>query len=96
MSSNSDNVLPIVEEYARVKMQIKELDAYLKQVEPAVKAAIDDGESIIAGQYVVSAAHVAGRKTLDKAAVESALGNIEPYMKQGAPYVRIEVKKLSA
>lgn len=87
------NLAPIVIAIAAIKEEVAELKKKQALLEVELRPAILDQGPLEAGDYVVKCITSAGRKSLDKAAVKDAGIDLEPFMKQGAPFTTLTIKK---
>ena len=73
----------------------KEIEAALKELEPIIKESFADKGLTVRSGYAFKATTQAGRKTLDKKALTSALSqhglDLDAFYTVGAPYVRMSV-----
>lgn len=94
MSSNLENIKPIVIAMAALDEQIKELTAKKKEYEAEVRAALADKGRLQFDEYIVSVKTQPGRKTLDKEALQEAFGDLTPFEKVGKPYSVMRIEKV--
>ena len=93
--SISENSMPLLEEYCGYVKQKKALEAKIKSMDGEVRPLLEDQGSVLVGrEYTVELKLSAGRKSLDKAAVEAAGINLEPFYKVGKPFSTLTVKVL--
>ena len=85
-SLNDEQVISAAEDYVALGKQIKELEA--KQ--DSAKAALENIDGVTPSGITVKWSQVAGRTSVDKDAVEKALGYVPE--KQGEPTMRLTVK----
>nr|NKB39630.1 hypothetical protein [Ilumatobacter sp.] len=94
--TSNDNIKTVAEAYGAIKAEMKALEKKAKELEPVLKEALADRGNVSVGKYVFTAKTMAGRKTMDKPKLESALRDngldIESFYKAGAPFVQMSVK----
>lgn len=93
-----DNVKPDLEEYGQLRMQQKVIEARLKVLDERVRPMIVERGKFMHAGFAFKCSQVAGRKTLDKAALASFLDDhgakLEDFENVGAPYTTLSVEKL--
>lgn len=92
-----DNLSPMLGEYAELVMQKKAIEARLKQLDQEVRPVLaEKNKPVVLNGYQFSCKMIAGRKSLDRAAVSEVLSkhgyDIADFEKQGAPYTQMTVK----
>ena len=94
MTNSLDNIKSYMGEYADLRKQKKALEARMKELDPLIRPALADKQSVTYAGNVFKLTTVAGRKTLDKKAVEEAGIDLEPYYKTGAPYTTLKIEEV--
>jgi hypothetical protein len=92
--SNLDNVRSYMKEYGELRAIKKAAEVRLKELDEVIRPALEDKGAIVEEGYMFELKINKGRKGLDKAAVEAAGIDLEPYYKVGAPYTSLFVKEL--
>lgn len=92
----SENQMPIIEDYCNLVAKKKALEAAIKELDPQVRPLLEDQGNVLVGrEYTAELKVMAGRKSLDKKAVEAAGIDLTPYYKVGAPFTTLTVKVLN-
>ena len=87
-----DNIKPLLVEYGQLRMERDTLNARMKELEGAIRPVLVDHGEVVADGFAFTCTMTAGRKTLDKKALEAAGIDLEPFYKQGAPFTTLKVK----
>lgn len=90
-----DNLAPIVTALGNINEQIKLLTERKKELEAELRPVIVDKGTVVFKDYTVECFTSAGRKTLDKKALEAAQIDLEPYYKVGAPFTTLRIKPVA-
>jgi len=94
--SSLDNVKSYMDEYAELRRSAKRIETRLKELDPVIRPALEGRGAVVYNGAQFECKMVAGRKTLDKKAVEEYLSehgaDITDFEKQGAPFTQMNVK----
>jgi hypothetical protein len=94
-----DNIKPDLTEYGKLRMQMKQIEARLKELDERIRPIIAERGKLVYDGYAFNCKAVAGRKTLDKEAVGAFLAEhgtkLEDFEKVGAPYTTLSVEQLT-
>jgi len=89
------NLKPMLLEYAELHVQKKTIEARLKELGEQVRPTLVGEGAVIVEGYQFDCTQQAGRKTLDKKAVEAAGIDLAPYYKTGAPFSKLTIKEIT-
>lgn len=93
--SSLDNYKPLMDERAELTTAKKRIDDRIKELDEALRPALNNRGPVIYGGYEFEVKAVAGRKTYDyKAMLEDGI-DLEPYVKVGAPTTRFSIKPVN-
>lgn len=85
----------MMDRLAEIKGVIKRLEGEAKELEEVIRPALVGRGELVYNGYSFNCKEVAGRKTLDKEAVEAAGIDLEPFMKVGRPYTTLTIKSVN-
>lgn len=90
-----DNLKPLIKKLLELRMDKRDIEAEIKEIEGVVKESIADKGKMQLDNYVFECKTMAGRKTVDKPALEEFLAShgksYEDFTKQGAPFTQLRV-----
>ncbi len=89
-----ENLKPILTEYAELHVTKKTIEARLKELGEQVRPTLMGQGAVVVGDYQFDCTQQAGRKTLDKKAMEADGIDLEPYYKVGAPFTKLNIKEI--
>ena len=92
--SSLDNIKPLMEEYALLKEQEREIQERLKELGEDIRPVLADRGELISNGFSFKCATMKGRTSYDYKLMMADGIDLEPYRKTGAPYTTLTVKKV--
>lgn len=92
-----DNMKPLIKKLLELRMDKRDIDAEIKEIEGMVKEATADKGKMQLDNYIFECKTMAGRSTVDKPALEAFLAEngktYAEFTKQGAPFLQLSVNE---
>lgn len=90
-----DNIKPLLRELLELRAEKKEIEAEIKELDSKVRPVIANRGKMQLDNFIFECKEMAGRKTLDKKALEEFLEQhgktVADFEKQGAPFTQLNV-----
>jgi len=92
-----DNMKPMIKRLLELRMDKRDIEAEIKEIEGTVKEATAGRGKMQLDNYIFETKMMAGRKTVDKAALEAFLEQhgrtYDEFTKVGAPFATLTVSE---
>jgi hypothetical protein len=95
LEQSLDNILPDLQEYADLRAQKKDIEERMKALDERVRPALVSRGPVTHAGYRFECKIMEGVKTFDKRLMADDGIDIDKYLKQGAPFTRMEIKEVS-